>query len=371
MKKTLIVTNIPSYHQVDLFNELAKTSEISLTVFYLVNKTIDRHWEEEFQITHKHKFLKTSYVFKNRGLYYNKGVLKEIRKVNPDTIVLTQYANISQQIILYFYWLFIKNVKLIFWSEKPGIPFYEVPIIKNNFLRKKSRYLALIPVLKNENISIWGIGKKAVAYYSKLVKSTVQNYPYFLDTTRFRSSEKRNFTTKLRILYAGKFNERKGFDILLEFLETTDFNFIDNFEFTIIGTGENKERVEQLAEKYNNINYIGFVERQVMPKYYGANDIFLFPGRYDGWGMVINEAMANGLIVVSTPFIGAVEDVIIDKENGLIINGNLKSIKPKLEWILANKNKLPTISENAKITSKKNDVVEGSKLFLKLISNDS
>ena len=172
-------------------------------------------------------------------------------------------------------------------------------------------------------------------------------------------------------MYAGKFNERKGFDILLEFLETTDFNFIDNFEFTIIGTGENKERVEQLAEKYNNINYIGFVERQVMPKYYGANDVFLFPGRYDGWGMVINEAMANGLIVVSTPFIGAVEDVIIDKENGLIINGNLKSIQPKLEWILANKNKLPTMSENAKITSNKNDVVEGSKLFLKLLSNDS
>jgi len=370
MKNILVVTNIPSYHQVDLFNEIAKNDEISLMVFYLIKKTVDRHWEKEFELTHNHKFLKTNYISQKRGLYYNLSILKELKSVNPDVIVLTQYANLTQQFILYFNWLFKSKVKLIFWSEKPGIPFYEAPIIKARGLRQIFRFLTLFPIIKNNNIRIWGIGKKAVEYYSNLVTSDVRNFPYFLNICRFLNSESRNFSKKIKVLYAGKFNDRKGFDILLEYLENSENEFLNNFEFTLIGTGDYIKRVKKLSLR-NNIEFVPFVERQAMPKYFSASDVFLFPGRYDGWGMVINEAMANGLIVVSTPYVGAVEDLIEDEKNGLVIEGDVKSIQSKLEWIISNRNQLQSISEKAKLSANLNDVVRGSKLFLNMIDDYS
>mgnify|MGYP001049247318 CR=1 FL=1 len=368
MKKILVITNIPSYHQVELFNEICKSKKISFKVYYLINKTVDRHWKKDFKIKHDHNFLKTTHLLKNKGVYYNKGILKNVKKENPDIIVLTQYANISQQILLYYYWLKRNRVSLKFWSEKPGISFYEVPIVNSNFLRTIFRKISLVPILNNRKIQIWGIGSKAVNYFTKRIKSEVVNFPYFLDTKRFDNSKKRDFNGKLKILYAGKFNKRKGFDILLSFLENTEKEFLNNFEFTLLGTGEYMNRVNELDKKRDNVTYKSFVERQSMPEYYSKHDLFLFPGRYDGWGMVVNEAMASGLVIVASKAIGAIEDVVLDRANGILIEENVNSIKLKLSWVISNRESLHSISENAKKTSLKNDVKAGSKLFLKLLN---
>lgn len=367
MKKILIITNIPSYHQVDLFNEIANIKEVEICVFYLLKKTTDRHWTKEFKISHPHEFIKYTNISVKRGVYFNAEIFKHINKFNPSEIILTQYANITQQLILYYYWIFKKKINLYFWSEKPGIPFYEVPILKSSTLRVLFRKISLYPILKNKNIRIWGVGKKAVKYFENKKNSNVENLPYFLKTKRFLNNKQRTYNSRINVLFAGKLNYRKGVDIIIDFLEKTEKEFLNNFNFTIIGTGDYLKKIEIISKNYPNVSYLGFVERQEMPIYYQTHDLFLFPGRYDGWGMVINESMASGLIVLASNNIGAVEDCIINEENGLKIEPTIESLKSNLTWILNNKDKLKTISKNAIKKSYENDSILGSKKFVDLI----
>lgn len=54
-------------------------------------------------------------------------------------------------------------------------------------------------------------------------------------------------------------------------------------------------------------------------KYYGSVDILVLPSLSDPWGIVINEAMAFGLPIISTDAAGATYDLVKDGVNGFVI----------------------------------------------------
>lgn len=55
-------------------------------------------------------------------------------------------------------------------------------------------------------------------------------------------------------------------------------------------------------------------------KYYAAADVFVFPSYYDSFGMVVTEAMASGLPVITNHSVGASE-VLTDGVNGILVSG--------------------------------------------------
>ncbi len=67
-----------------------------------------------------------------------------------------------------------------------------------------------------------------------------------------------------------------------------------------------------------NVHFIGFQDKDTLQKYYRAADVFVFPTREDIWGLVINEAMANGLPVITTNKCVAGMELI--RGNGRIIS---------------------------------------------------
>ena len=50
----------------------------------------------------------------------------------------------------------------------------------------------------------------------------------------------------------------------------------------------------------DRVQFAGFVGKAAQPEFYGAADLFVLASREDGWGMVVPEAMASGLPVIST-----------------------------------------------------------------------
>ena len=53
--------------------------------------------------------------------------------------------------------------------------------------------------------------------------------------------------------------------------------------------------------------------------YYKAADLFVFPTREDIWGLVVNEAMANGLPIITTNKCVAGLELVKEGENGYIV----------------------------------------------------
>ena len=56
-------------------------------------------------------------------------------------------------------------------------------------------------------------------------------------------------------------------------------------------------------------------------KFYAAADVFVFPSYYDSFGMVVTEAMASGLPVITSKAVGASE-LLTDGVNGILVTGD-------------------------------------------------
>lgn len=68
-----------------------------------------------------------------------------------------------------------------------------------------------------------------------------------------------------------------------------------------------------------DVYFVDHVEIDEMPKFYGMADLFVLPSRQDTWGLVLNEAMACGLPVVTTRKVGGSADLVREGVNGYIV----------------------------------------------------
>lgn len=99
------------------------------------------------------------------------------------------------------------------------------------------------------------------------------------------------------VLTVGQFIPRKGFDILLRAAASLDADT----GIYIVG-GEPTEEYLQMVQDLNlkNVHFVGFAKKERLALYYKAADLFVLPTREDIWGLVIGEAMAYGLPVITT-----------------------------------------------------------------------
>ena len=119
------------------------------------------------------------------------------------------------------------------------------------------------------------------------------------------------------IVAVGQFIPRKGFDVLLK----ASHHLSDDYGFYIIG-GEPTDDYLSLTKGKKNIHFIGFKTKPELRKYYLAADLFAFPTREDIWGLVINEAMACGLPIITTDKCIAGLELVENEKNGYIVPVN-------------------------------------------------
>ena len=99
------------------------------------------------------------------------------------------------------------------------------------------------------------------------------------------------------ILAIGQFIYRKGFDLLLKAFK--EFN--DRAELIIVGGTPTEKYVEIVRElNLTNVRFESFKTKNEIGSYYLAADLFVLPTREDIWGLVINEALAYSLPVITT-----------------------------------------------------------------------
>ena len=90
------------------------------------------------------------------------------------------------------------------------------------------------------------------------------------------------------------------------------------------------------AGEQDGVHYF-FKTKEELKCYYQAADLFVFPTREDIWGLVVNEAMANGLPVITTDKCVAGLELIRDGENGYIVPvENVDILAGKITVLLQN-----------------------------------
>ena len=109
----------------------------------------------------------------------------------------------------------------------------------------------------------------------------------------------------------------KGIDNIIKTLPVL-IDKIPNIQYTVIGKGNDRERLEKLAQTLNVtdcVTFKGFVD-EIEP-YYEYCDLFALPSNGEGFGIVYLEAMKYRKPIIAANARGAT-DVVIDNETGLL-----------------------------------------------------
>ena len=231
-----------------------------------------------------------------------------------------------------------------------------------HFLRRK----ILLSRLKYAS-AILAVGNEAKKFYLKFNKK-VFNLPYSIIPRLIINKKKNNDKNRVvKFLYVGQLIKRKGLNRLIKVLKSNTFN---NAEFTFVGDGPLKKKIKILATK-KNINYFEFLDNSKLNKIYEENDVLILISNFDGWGVVIVEAMSKKLAIISNKEVGASLELIKNKFNGIIIDKDNKSIVKAINYCSNNLKiikKWGTINRNIYKKSLSNSI-NASKEFKKIITS--
>lgn len=137
--------------------------------------------------------------------------------------------------------------------------------------------------------------------------------PYGVDLERFYYTERVIQTEKLIYLFIGSVSAGKGIPFLIDAWEKS---MLGNSELWIVGNISNE--IKDVISESRNVKIFGKVAHRDLQSILKQANVFVFPSYFDGFGLVILEAMASGLPVITTTATGG-PDVITDGKEGFII----------------------------------------------------
>lgn len=158
---------------------------------------------------------------------------------------------------------------------------------------------------------------------------------------------------KFNVLFLGVLIKRKGVHDLLSAISILkEKNILDNVNFTIAGTGDEKENLEKQAtslEISKYINFFGWVNDKEKRTLLADSQLLVLPSYNEGLPMAILEGISVGLPVISTN-VGDISEAIINEKNGYLIDpGDVEKLAYYLEKIiLAGEENWKKFSENSK-----------------------
>lgn len=157
------------------------------------------------------------------------------------------------------------------------------------------------------------------------------------------TSNKKSECKNKKIISVGRLTEQKGFDLLIK-----AFSYIANenkeWSLEIIGDGTDKIKLEELISKLNlseQVNIRPFTNN--IQECYIDSSIFVSSSRWEGFGLVITEAMECGLPIIAFDNSGPKE--IINEHNGILVPcGNEKKLADSINELIKDKDKLKKLS---------------------------
>lgn len=146
------------------------------------------------------------------------------------------------------------------------------------------------------------------------------------ERTRIRADLGLRGTT---FLYVGRLWMGKGLEHLFEAYGTTQKTSPADVSLLIVGDGVDEARLRWLQGKLGlrNVTFVGFQAKARLPEYYAASDVLVFPTLGDPYGLVVDEAMASELPVISTTAAGEIHARVDDSNGALVPPGDSAALE--------------------------------------------
>jgi len=307
--RVAFVSVVPSPYQRDLFAALAERPEVALSVFYLEASSPDSPWPEK-PLAAFEKILPGFWFPVGGARVHLNRALPDPREF--DLVVLNTLMSVTAQRMMRGA---LRKRRWMFWGERLGD--------RGSWHRKICAPL-------NQAAGIAAIGSQAQTdYRQRFPKPRTFNIPYHCALDRFLEQPRApRSSDEVVFLMCGQMIARKGVDLLLN-----AFSRLDHGRLLLVGReAELPLLMRDVPEHVRaRIEYAGFQPPEALPALFARADVFVLPSRYDGWGVVVNQALGAGLPILCSDAVGAAHDLVEEGVNGeLFASGDLDGLTAAL-----------------------------------------
>lgn len=309
----LFLANVPSPYRVAFFNTLSR--DCCLTVLYQLHASAERDdkWKADQEGDYQTVFLKGKATDVDKALC--PGVISWLEK-GWDAIVIS--GNSSPTELLAISWCKLRRIPYCLEGDgafaKSGKGFKER--VKAQSIRGAALYLSTCQELDKYYLH-YGARPDALRRYhfSSLRETDILPAPVSREH-KLALRKVLGVPEEKMLLSVGQFIPRKGFDVLLQAVNTLD----KHIGIYIVGGTPTEEYLTYARENdLTNVHFVGFKTKQELEQYYLAADLFVLPTREDIWGLVVGEAMSCGLGVITTNMCNAGLTLIENGKNGFLV----------------------------------------------------
>lgn len=304
MKKVLFVTNLPAPYKISYFELLSQS--IDLTVLFERRTASNRNekWRNDEKRSFKETYLDGISIGEESS--FAPTIIRCIRTGNYDSIIMNGYSSPTAMLAIEY----MRKHRIPFGLMFDGMLPREDGKIKGHLKRHligAASFWLSSGDMTTEQLLKYGAKKERIYKYpfSSIKEAEIAAVPY--DKSAYK--QKIGCKSERMILYVGQFIHRKGIDVLLK----AHAALPDSFELRIVG-GENYP----LEQDCKNVVFEGFKTKEELKCYFAAADVLVLPTREDIWGLVVNEAFAFGLPVITSNQCGAGMEMISEGVNGFI-----------------------------------------------------
>ncbi len=200
----------------------------------------------------------------------------------------------------------------LLWSETPRLD-------AGGLVSRTARALLLRQVRAARGVL--AIGARAQQVWRGVLGpgAAVVNFPYVCALDRYLALQRppRPAGAPFTLLFCGQLVHRKGVDVLAEAFGRAAR---EEPRLRLLLAGEGPERAALArALPPGRFELRGHLPWEALPALYAEADALVLPSRHDGWGLVVNEALASGIPVVATTAVGAATDLLRDGEAGFLV----------------------------------------------------
>lgn len=316
-----------------LSNEFAKENNVFLF-------TTENEEKPVYKLDEKVKIVKLGNPSKKIRFLFE---IKKVLRKNKIDFLIIQDKELG--FITYLKMNRLRRCKFVFCDHSSFNYYYTNNIINEVERRRKyTKHADAVVVLTSDNLDLY---KKQFSYKDKKVFLI----PNFVD---FENKGNKYCESSKTITAVGRLHSQKRFDLLIESFTNVAKKHSD-WKLEIYGDGNDKEQLENLI-KENKMEKNIFL----MGNYKSIDDAYLnksfmcVTSEFEGFGIMILEALNYNLPVVSFNCLSGPSDMVIDGFNGYLVETlQMNEMTDKINDLVENLNKRISFSENAKTISKK------------------
>ncbi len=255
-------------------------------------------------------------------------IIEKMFSENPNAIhVLPGFDNIIERKLRPY--TLTGKYRFIAFSERPVTMgnYFELRLRKIYFQYK---YRKLHKLLDPYISAFLPLGEKGVDTFAAYGWSRNKMYPFMYNPVNNKDqsivTKKRDAGTPIRFLYIGRFYfKTKGIDTLLK----ATYGLEGDWGLDLVGGyGKQASQVIRWVEAHPNIRYLGSWQSKDVCNKITDYDVVVIPSKYDGWNLLVNEAINAHTGVITTD--QAVSDEIITASGaGMVIPANNPSAMRK------------------------------------------